>query len=217
MADDGFQRARSPERKAERRAAILAAASELLDAGGTEAATLSAIAAGAGVVKSGLYRYFESREDILIHLLIEGTEDLLASMQAAAPQETAEAAAAVIAQGFAARPRLCLLISVMAPTLERNISLPALIALKTRMAALLGDAAAQTARIHPGLMPEAARMAIFTITALVAGMWPMANPGPLVAEAMARTAFADHGGAFEDTLRRAIHAILLGAEDAARA
>jgi AcrR family transcriptional regulator len=216
MSDDAYQRARSPERKAARRAAILAAAADLLDHGGTEAATLSAIAAGAGMVKSGIYRYFESREDILIHLLIEGTEDLIAALEATGPQNGAAGTAAVIAAGFAARPRLCLLTSEMAPTLERNISLASLIALKTRMAALFGRAAAAAARIHGALSLEAAGTSMLTITALVAGLWPMTTPGPLVAEALDRSGFAAHMVPFEGNLRRAVHALLLGAEQAAR-
>lgn len=231
MTDEDFQRARSPERKAERRAAILAAAADLLDDGGTEAATLSAIAAKAGVVKSGLYRYYESREDILIQLLIAGAEDLIAGFERVdpalgprlgpapgpplGPADAAARTAGVIAQGFAARPRLCLLLSEMAPTLERNLSLPTLIALKTRMAGLMTRAGAATMRIHGDLSPEAAGLAIRTATGLVAGQWPMANPGPLVAEAIGRSGMHAFNEPFETGLARAMHAVLIGAEGAA--
>ncbi|HEU0222902.1 MAG TPA: helix-turn-helix domain-containing protein, partial [Paracoccaceae bacterium] len=71
MADNPFQRARSPEQKAHRRRAILEAAAALLAEGGIEATTLAAIAERAGLVKSNLYRYFESREEILMWLFVE--------------------------------------------------------------------------------------------------------------------------------------------------
>lgn len=227
MAEDGFQRARSPERKAERRAAILAAARELLEEGGPDAATLSAIAARAGVVKSGLYRYFESREEILIHLLIEGCEALIEQMEhecAAMAAEAEEAGmppvqragllAAGMAEDFAARPMLCQLISIMAGTLERNISAPTIRALKLRMHALNARAALSMVRLHGGMGEEAALLCMRSIFGLCAGLWPMCNPGPRVAEALESLDLPGFGGGFEPALRQGIHAILLGADGA---
>ncbi len=69
---EGFRRARSPARKALRRAALLRAAAELVDADGPEGVSLAAIAARAGGAKSNVYRYFESREEILARKLDSG-------------------------------------------------------------------------------------------------------------------------------------------------
>jgi len=71
-----FQRARSPERKQLRRMAILQAASDVLARDGIEATSLNAIARQAGMVKSNIYRYFESREEILLRLMLLDLSDL---------------------------------------------------------------------------------------------------------------------------------------------
>jgi AcrR family transcriptional regulator len=227
MSEPDFQRARTPERKAERRAAILFAAGDLLDAGGPSAATLSAIAAKAGVVKSGLYRYFESREDILIQLMLAGIEGVVTAAEADAAALAARGAApgypgrvaraaALVAACFAGRPRVCLLIAEMAPTLERNISVPGIVALKLRMLPLIARAGGAIALAHGALPPTAAALAANALPPLVAGLWPMANPGPAVAEALRDPRLAGFDQPFETSLRAAFHAVLLGAEAAAQ-
>jgi AcrR family transcriptional regulator len=54
----------SPRDPAPTRAAILAAAAELLEAGGPEAVTLRGVGAAAGVSRSAPYRHFEDKADL---------------------------------------------------------------------------------------------------------------------------------------------------------
>ena len=61
-----FQRARDPEQKEQRRQDLLAAARRLIVAHGVAAVGLSDIAREVGLAKSNLYRYFASREEILL-------------------------------------------------------------------------------------------------------------------------------------------------------
>ena len=63
-----FQRARRPEQKQQRREDILAAARELALLGGVRGVSLAGIAARAGIDKSALLRYFETREQIFLEL-----------------------------------------------------------------------------------------------------------------------------------------------------
>ena len=65
-----WQRARRPEQKEERSAAILNAAAVLLDARGINGTSLNAIARAVGLSKANLYRYFESREAMLLELML---------------------------------------------------------------------------------------------------------------------------------------------------
>lgn len=226
MADDGFQRARSPERKAERREAILQAARDLLDEGGADAATLSAIAARAGVVKSGLYRYFESREEILIQLLISSGERMVDDLErrcaglaaSGEPREMrVKALAGGVAAAFAAEPRICQLVAIMSGTLENNLSSPKIMELKTRMYALHQRAARAACEGHGALSLDGGDVAMRSIWAMVAGFWPMCNPGPAVAAAIENLDLPAFSRGFEATLRSGVHAALLGAEEAAQA
>ena len=63
-----FLRARRPEQKQQRREDILAAARELALIGGVRSVSLAGIAARAGIDKSALLRYFETREQIFLEL-----------------------------------------------------------------------------------------------------------------------------------------------------
>ena len=76
-----FQRARKPEEQKLRREAILAAAAELFDAEGPQGAGLNAIAAKAGFTKSNVYRYFESREEVLMSLFLSELESFVGDFE----------------------------------------------------------------------------------------------------------------------------------------
>jgi AcrR family transcriptional regulator len=121
-----FQRARSPQHKAERREAILAAAAQLAVRDGVRQVTLTEIAAAVGVHKSALLRYFETREQIFLELTgrawTEWAEAMRAALGEIAPVDDGDATAGALAHGFAARPLLCDLIPHTALNLERHVS-----------------------------------------------------------------------------------------------
>src|SRR6202012_2038232 len=68
MTAQTYQRARRPEQKLGRRAAILGAARELALRDGVRAVSLADIATEVGIHKSALLRYFETREQIFLEL-----------------------------------------------------------------------------------------------------------------------------------------------------
>src|SRR5262245_35019788 len=76
-----FHRARKPDEKALRQQAILDAAAFLFEAEGLDGVTLNAVARRAGIAKSNVYRYFESREAILLALLNEDQLAWVASLE----------------------------------------------------------------------------------------------------------------------------------------
>ena len=75
--------ARRQREKDERKGAILKAARELFFEKGTGRATVDDIAARAEISKGTIYLYFESRETILAHLLLEGLGILLERLEEA--------------------------------------------------------------------------------------------------------------------------------------
>ncbi len=214
-----FQRARSPERKEQRRQAILDAAAQVLDRDGIDATSLNAIAREAGIVKSAIYRYFESREEILLRLMLQDLRDLTDSLAGtvSGPLPTAQLAT-IMATGFAARPRLCIFVSQLAMTLERNVSGAVLRDIKL---ALLdeGDRAAKVVgRALPTISPIACQQAAQIAFCLVAGNWPMANPTGELDRLLQEPVFQPFRHNFEDFLRTALVALFAGlAQDAAAA
>src|SRR6202451_3286131 len=135
-----FQRARSEEQREARRRAILGAATAMLAEMPVAEVTLNELSRRAGLAKSNVLRYFESRETVLLELLDSAWQDWLAvldrdlagaagagdstaasgTMGTAA--ERADRVALVVAASLAARPMLCDLISAQAAVLERNVS-----------------------------------------------------------------------------------------------
>ncbi len=188
MNDSSFIRARSPEHKAQRSAEILRAATHVLDRDGIDAVTLAAIAKEAGVVKSNLYRYFESREEILFRLMIIETAALtetgLKNLEALKRRGDIAAIAQTFATDCAQNPRFCLLISHMAPILEHNISVQQLIEMKKEAVGLLLQTASALHRALPALGEAGSIEAVHMIIHHIAGLWPMANPPAPVEEAL---------------------------------
>ena len=79
---------RRAREKARRQQEILEAAKEVFFRKGIHRATVDDVAAQAEVSKGTVYLYFQSKESILAHLLLEGLSILLSQLEAAyAPQE----------------------------------------------------------------------------------------------------------------------------------
>jgi len=211
MTVTGFQRARSPEAKARRRAAILDAAAVILDREGLEAVTLAAIAARAGVVKSNIYRYFQSREEILLRLLLAdlaaATMELTSRLSA--PTPLAEISRH-LADAFVSRPRLCLLTAQMAPILEHNISAEVIREVKQAMLDNTAELIEALQVAAPQIPPAAARDLLLTLFSLVAGLWPMTNPPPQVAALVEEPRFQTFRKDFAESLRGAAHVMIVG-------
>ena len=127
----GFQRARSEEQREIRRQAILDTAAAMLEIMPVSEVTLNELSRRAGLAKSNVLRYFESREAILLELLDRATKLWLSELpgQLAAgmapdgtPWERADQLAVVLARSVAPRRELCDLLSAQAGVLEHNVS-----------------------------------------------------------------------------------------------
>ncbi len=211
MNQPDFIRARTPEAKAKRRAAILAATRALLAQGGLEATTLSAIATEAGITKSNIYRYFESREEILMRLLAEDLRHTSSALTQALTQPLPlPTVAATLAGGLAANPRLCLLISITASTLEHNISTSTLRDIKRDMIASLETTAKYLHSALPNLSIEQAEHAIQTLWILIIGLWPHSTPGPALSALYSEPEFARFKLDFSTSLTLSTETVLKG-------
>ncbi|MFW6082538.1 MAG: TetR/AcrR family transcriptional regulator [Chloroflexota bacterium] len=76
-------RARREREKQERRRSILQAAGRVFCENGFHRATVDSVAQHAEVSKGTVYLYFESKEALLAHLLLEGLDDLVAELDEA--------------------------------------------------------------------------------------------------------------------------------------
>jgi AcrR family transcriptional regulator len=208
-----FQRARRPEHKDERREAILAAARELAGEQAVREISLGDIARRVGFAKSNLLRYFESREDVFLRLLLREWESWRAnlSMRLRSGGTTANSVATTIARAITERPLFCDLISEMSAVLERNVSVGAVQAFKSESLDKVDDLGAVVAERMPDLHFEGGRETIATALIITAGLWPIANPAPHVAAMFTENPALTRAHVdFEDRLQQLLRALITG-------
>jgi AcrR family transcriptional regulator len=180
-----FQRARSEEQRAARRRAILGAAGAMLAEMPVAEVTLNELSRRAGLAKSNVLRYFESREAVLLELLDSAWQDWLVQLDreltravdpAAPVTARCDQLAAATAASLAARPMLCDLVSAQAAVLERNVS--AHVAAQCKRASMAGIAAlgGLMHRCVPELgEPDAVKLAGAAVMTTGA-LWPHTQP-----------------------------------------
>lgn len=182
-----FQRARSPEAKRQREAAILDAARELGARQGIRQITLTEIAAAVGMHKSALLRYFETREEIFLRLTAEGwrewTGALAERIRALTDAEVGpDAVAEAFAATLAARGMFCDLLAQAPLNLERNVSVEAVREFKLATLSAREDLFVALRERLPELDQTDALDLIATAVSLAGAFWQIATPGPEVAE-----------------------------------
>ncbi len=209
-----WKRARKPAQKAERRREILKAAAALLDAGGLDATGLNAIARQAGIAKANIYRYFESREAVLLELLLDEERAFLSSLHEAlrplAGSADSDAVAAAFATAIVARPRFCVLFAALAGVLEQNVSADTVLRFKRAMQGLLPPVLEALVAAVPALGLEGAYRFSAQLVMAAGGFWPHCHPAPVVQEVIARPEFAAMRFDFESLLRAHGAALLRG-------
>jgi AcrR family transcriptional regulator len=184
MAQVEFQRARSPQAKRQRQTAILNAARSLAADNGVSRVTLTDIADAVAMHKSAMLRYFETREEIFLHLAAEAWQEWAAAlchdlgMLAAA--RTADVAAA-IAGTLASRGLFCDLLAQTPLHLERNVSLDAVREYKLITLGEVDRLVSALGAVLPSLTEQNAVDVIATATSLAGTFWHIGTPGPEVA------------------------------------
>ncbi len=211
---ESFQRARRPEQKMRRQAAILRAARELALRDGVRTVSLADIAARVGVHKSALLRYFETREQIFLELTAEAWRDWAGAIHAGldtAAVGSAGLVADVIARSFGDRPLLCDLVAHTPLNLERNVSPEAVRRYKMTSLGTVNEAASLVQRVLPDLTLAECTEFVATLASLAGAVWQMANPAPALADLYASDpALAQACVDLTPRLRRAAQVLLAG-------
>jgi len=215
-----FQRARSQEQREARRQAILHAAAAMLAEMPVAEVTLNELSRRAGLAKSNVLRYFESREAVLLELLdaawqdwlVQLDRDLQAAVDAAAPAaERSGQLAAALAASLASRPMLCDLISAQAAVLERNVSPQVAAQYKRASIAAITSLGILVLGCVPELgEQDAIRLAGVTVM-MTGALWPHTQPSAaLLAAYEADPALAALRLDFTTTTREVIRVMIAG-------
>jgi len=211
---DDFQRARRPEQKRLREAAILEAAQRLAVRDGVRNVSLGDIGTAVGMHKTALLRYFGTREEIYLRIATDAWQEwstaLSAELGALAPGDVTGIATAV-ATSLETRPLLCDLFTHAPLNLERNVSLTAVLAFKVGAVASVKVLTEAVRHVLPELTTDDGAELLVGVTTLAAGLWQLSQPSPTVAKlyvdhpAMALTAIE-----FVPAVKRLTETLVLG-------
>jgi AcrR family transcriptional regulator len=208
-----FQRARRPEHKEERRESILLAARELAVERSVGEVSLGDIARRVGLAKSNVLRYFETREEVYLRLLVREWESwqVDVAVQLWSGDPTPDVIAETLSVTLAERPLLCDLLSQMAATLERNVSAETARSFTTATLQMVSDLGEVITELLPGIDPADGREVVSAAIVIVAGLWPMTTPEPHVREMLAGAPELLHGRLdFQPRLQHLLSALIVG-------
>jgi AcrR family transcriptional regulator len=218
MSRRSFQRARRPEEKEARREQILEAARVMLAERGGLELSLSELARRSGVSKPNVYRYFESREDVLLQVWIEEVRELGTRLErafAAIVPGDVDAVVAAVVSAFAAQPTMCELMSIASSVIERNLSEDAIFRAKANLATLTVQIAGLLHARLPFVSVEDCAWLGSAAATWVAGIWPAVNPPPAVAAALSRPELAGMQPVFARDFTRLLSVLIAGLRPAA--
>jgi len=189
------RRARSEGAKADRRLAIVTAAGSVFDSAGIDGFRMADVAGAVGLSKAALYRYFSTRESLLLALTVDELDAFFdrVDLQASASEEHPDDASGVCAEwvcGAAlASRRLIRLQGLTSPILERNIDVATAIAFKTwLMERCVATGTLLAARC--AALPETGVRFLIHFQLLVVGLDSHLHPAPPVAVALETPALA---------------------------
>lgn len=214
-----FQRARSEDQREVRRQEILGTALAMLEEMPVSAISLNELSRRTGLAKPNVLRYFESREAILLELLIRAWDEWLAALPPlletrvtlkSASRRRGDRVAQIIAMSLAARPVFCDLFSAHASVLEYNVSGD--VAARFKHAALAN--VQSLARMLGDRLPELGDMAgqlSAQIGFAMSAVWTHSRPSPgVLAASEVDPSLARHRIDFEKVLETMIATLISG-------
>lgn len=176
--------------------------------------SLNAIARESGLAKSNIYRYFSSREEIFLALLLQDIEGWATRADAlidALPQHPhPEDIAHAMTTGMIDDPRMVRLLGQLVSVLEQNASVDAIVDFKLRVRDLVAVQAATLTRKLPWLSLNDAIQLTYLQVALLQGMWPNHQLTPKMKQALQHPDLHQMNMSLEDALKRSITVMIRG-------
>jgi len=170
-----WQRARTDEKKNERKEAIYKAAYTLFKKNGYDNVSFNGIAVEAGFTKSNMYRYFSSKDDIFLNvfadLFEQWVDDFSQQLQSLEQEIAAKAFADVWLNSLLSQPKLLDLMPILFTSLERNSSFEQLLEFKRLSMNLLYRLTLDITRIYPDIEGEKAFKLLTLSYAATANSW----------------------------------------------
>lgn len=184
------RRARTDDAKLARHDAIVEAARASFDASEFDAFTMDQVAAKLGLAKGTLYRYFPTREALLLAVLHDDLDDWFHTVDAGlvTARSRADVVDALIVP-LLARPRVMRLLAVLPSILEHRVPYESALAFKQFLLDRCGDTGARIDRALRADSGAGVRLLV-QLDAGVIGLYHGAHPSPAVGAVLSLPEFA---------------------------
>lgn len=209
-----WKRARTDEKKNERKEAIFKAALTLFKRNGYDNVSFNGIAAEAGFTKSNMYRYFSSKEEIFLNvfadLFTQWFDSCTQQMQQLEPNADANCFAKVWVASFVAHPRFLDLTPILFVSLEKNSSFEQLLEFKKLSKNLLYKLSLEIGRVYPDIQGEKAFKLLTLGYAATSNYWAGSSQNEALIKIYQQEEFKELKPDFEKDLTAAIEIIING-------
>lgn len=208
-----MKRAANPNAKAERRAAILAAAGEAFDRLGFAAVSMAWLAERVGLAKGTLYLYFPSKEALFLALYLDELNAWFGRINRELTKNPRHEPAQIAGQfvdALDAQPRLPPLAAILHVVLERNISEEEALAFKRHLLNRVSQTGALVEQLMSFLQPGDGARLLLRLHALIIGTWNAATPAPVARRVLEREEMAALRLDFSEELENTLVLLLEG-------
>jgi len=209
-----WQRARTDEKKMERKEAIYQAAFSLFKKNGYDKVSFNGIAVEAGFTKSNMYRYFSSKEDIFLNVFADLFEQWVEEFRKRLQQLAQNAPAQQFAKSWVGsmleQPKFLDLIPILFISLERNSSFEQLLEFKRLAMGLLFSITIDITRIYPEIEGDKAFRLLNLSYAATANYWSATMQSDALKKVYELEEFMMLRPDFENDLTTSIEIIIAG-------
>lgn len=209
-----WQRARTDEKKNERKEAIYQAAFTLFQKNGYDKVSFNGIATEAGFTKSNMYRYFSSKEEIFLNVFAElfeaWFEDCNEQLQALEQNAQVKHFANTWVNSLLSHPEFLDLTPILFTALEKNSSFEQLLEFKKLAMSLLYRISIEISRIYPDIQGEQAFQFLTLSYAAMANFWAANSQSEALKKIYQLEEFAALTPNFKKDLTTSIEIIIRG-------
>jgi AcrR family transcriptional regulator len=202
-----FIRARKPEDQEQRRAHLLKTARQMLEKNPDQLSiSLNEIARRGKMAKSNVYRYFETREALLVALLWDEWVIWFNQLQKDINQKRMplKALIAILTRTLGERRILCGLTSALPLILEQNLSVEAIKTFKRESLVFFSGVGERLHESCPELSVDAYVQLLHDVACLITGFYPYSAPAPAVKKALESEELTFFKRSFKEDLERIV-------------
>lgn len=174
-----FQRARTQEQISERRAIILKEAEKLYQKEGLMAVTFTNISKETSFTRQAIYKYYQTREEVLLDLLKQYYQKFLQRLGEALEENrqlTGETYARILTDASLAYPQMLSLFSILYTVLEENVSTERLVDFKRLVYSSFDLFHQGLESVNPDTSDEEKELFDYHFILLISSLYPVTHP-----------------------------------------